>query len=96
VLNERGSFVESIGFHYQRFDVNAYYLYNSKTETCTKLGKVSYIKVDAILSPDKKHGLKPSGEGRAMHTQKDYQLILLDSSNKEKQLFLQAEWVPTY
>jgi len=74
VLNERGSFVESIGdsliFHYQRFDVNAYYLYNSKTETCTKLGKVSYIKVDAILSPDKKHGLKPSGEGRAMHKKK--------------------------
>lgn len=94
LLKDGGSLVESIGdsliFHLQRFDVDAYYLYDLKTHTCTKLENGSYIEISGALSPDKKYGIKPSGEGLPIHTQKDYQLILFDSANKEKTIVAAA------
>ena len=87
LLKDGGSLVESIGdsliFHLQRFETDTYYLYNLKTHTCTKLKNGSYIEVNGILSPDRKHGFKTYWGQREYPITKHLRLLLYDSTNKE-------------
>ncbi len=99
LLNDVGSLVDSIGdsliFHLQKFDIDAYYLYNLKTTEYAKLTSGSYINVEGKHSPDKKHGLKTYVDSREMYTTKNYQVILFDSINN-KETIISTGGMATY